>query len=135
MNMVLANSRLVCLCAAGIVTAVTVTSATSAFAQPLEVVAPRPNFDETTRTVSYRDLDLASAEGRQALDRRVKAAVRGVCGGSTAGIISLPENRDRIRCTKLSWQDARPQIASAIAQASMQVAGREGGATIRVAAR
>ncbi|MGZ8349299.1 MAG: UrcA family protein [Allosphingosinicella sp.] len=33
-----------------------------------------------TRTVSYADLDLSTAAGRERLDRRIAAAVRDVCG-------------------------------------------------------
>ena len=32
------------------------------------------------RVVSYSDLDLSSAAGRNRLERRIQAAVRGVCG-------------------------------------------------------
>jgi UrcA family protein len=36
--------------------------------------------DTVTVRVSYADLDLASAEGRARLDRRIAGAARGICG-------------------------------------------------------
>ena len=41
------------------------------------VVAEAP-----TRAVSYADLDLSSAAGRDTLDRRIGAAIRRVCGSA-----------------------------------------------------
>ena len=52
-----------------------VTVATPASAAEI-VVAP----ESVTVRVSYADLNLASAEGRARLDRRIAGAARGICG-------------------------------------------------------
>ena len=60
-------------------------TAAPVFAKPIT-----PNV----RVVSYADLDLSSAAGRTQLDRRIRAAVREVCG---AAAISDLARRSAVR--------------------------------------
>lgn len=55
------------------------TLAAAVTASPVFAKPAVPNV----RTVSYADLDLASEAGRDRLDRRIRAAVREVCGDAT----------------------------------------------------
>jgi UrcA family protein len=54
-------------------------AATLAAAVTASPVFAKPIAPEV-RVVSYADLDLSSAAGRNQLDRRIRAAVRDVCG-------------------------------------------------------
>ncbi|HTU11654.1 MAG TPA: UrcA family protein [Allosphingosinicella sp.] len=68
--------RTIALAAAAITAATfTTTVATPASAAEI-VVAP----ETVTVRVSYADLNLASADGRAQLDRRIAGAARGICG-------------------------------------------------------
>ena len=49
----------------------------------LAVLAPIPAMAETVSVpVSYGDLNLASAEGQRAFDRRIAVASRAICGAA-----------------------------------------------------
>lgn len=59
--------------------------------------------DVRQQTVSYADLNLRSASGVAALDRRLKTAVRNVCGNDgTAGVVGVYERRHCIAQAKAS---------------------------------
>jgi UrcA family protein len=59
-------------------------------------------------TVSYKDLNLASASGQRALHNRLKAAATSVCGGE--GYQDLTSMRAAELCRKSFMEAARPQI-------------------------
>ena len=88
-------------------------TATPAFAAPLVVTGQRAIVDDEgrlARVVSFRDLDLASADGERTLMRRVRGAVGSVC--APAGNIVAETS-----CRNYAWRGARPQLARALEQA------------------
>ena len=99
-------------------------TASNASAAPLIVTGrldPAPS-----RNVQYGDLNLASAAGRQTLNRRVRGAVRNLCGVKPASPLSEAIiHRD---CASSAWNSARPQIEAAIA--GRQFAARSGGIVV-----
>ena len=89
-----------------------VTIAAPAFAEPV-VTGQRPAIDDEgrlTRSVGFRDLDLASAAGQKTLIRRVAGAVRFVCRPAADFL-------EESSCQNYAWRGARPQIALALDQA------------------
>ena len=89
-----------------------VTVAAPALAQPV-VTGQRPIFDDEgrlSRTVSFRDLDLATTAGQKTLIRRVAGAVRFVCRPAADFL-------EESSCQGYAWRGARPQIALALDQA------------------
>ena len=80
-----------------------------AFAEPV-VTGQRSVFDDEgrlTRTVSFKDLDLATPAGEKILLRRVGSAIRFVC--SPAG-----DFLSEASCQHVARRGARPQIARAL---------------------
>ncbi|WBX82953.1 UrcA family protein [Sphingosinicella microcystinivorans] len=65
-----------------------------------------PVSPEATRVVSYGDLDLATADGRRALDSRIRIAVRSACG--TASAADLVGKREVRRCRETARADIAP---------------------------
>lgn len=72
--------------------------------------AAEPVSSQTTRVVSYGDLDLATHEGRRALDRRIGIAVRSACG--TASSADLVGKRDVRRCRDATYAAIGPVSAA-----------------------
>jgi UrcA family protein len=97
--------------ATSIALAATLVCACPAFADEPEV---------QTRRVSVADLNLASAEGRTQLERRIKRAARAVChdGASISGIALSAE----AWCVRDSIDRTRPQVARLIEKAGSEVA-------------
>lgn len=84
---------------------------------PIVVTAPAPN-DIVTRHIGYADLNLASAAGERALNRRVGSAVNDLCLEATGGRDNRTGFRfDMINCTGSAWNQARPQIGRAVGRA------------------
>jgi UrcA family protein len=71
--------------------------------------------DTTTLAVRLGDLDLMRPEGRRALDARLAAAARSVCGSLTIG--SPIEWIARARCERETHAQARQMAAMAVAAA------------------
>lgn len=88
--------------------------ATTAFASPAPAQA-------LTRTVSYSDLDLASAAGRDALDDRLNVAAREVCWAAVSEKIVTHQRWGE--CRARSFDDARKVAVTVLA-------ARAGGATL-----
>ena len=65
-------------------------------------------------TVSYADLNLASAGGRATLERRVRGAANLLCQPNIAGVTG--ERVLRHRCYVAAVESARPQIDAAVAR-------------------
>ena len=89
--------------------------------------AAQPGAEPLSQRVSYADLDLSSATGRAALERRIKQAVSRVCPGKPH-IAQLKENNIHRACLDTAWSGARQQMAAiydgrAFAQASIEVRG------------
>ena len=68
---------------------------------------------EPTVTVSYADLNLASAGGRAALDRRVRQAARALCVDER--VADLERAIAGRACLASALASARPQIEQALA--------------------
>ena len=94
------------------------------------IVITSPQQTELTRTqrVSYRDLNLATVQGERALTRRVSGAVQDVCFHD--GEHPFVQNV----CKRSAWNNARPQMASAIERARENPRLAMGGSIV-VAAR
>jgi UrcA family protein len=89
-----------------------------AFGKGGPILVNAPADDIVTRHVGYADLNLAAAAGQQALVSRVKYAVNDMClqisGGSDGAFMS---GTAQARCSRASWDEARPQIDSAVLRA------------------
>jgi UrcA family protein len=78
-----------------------------------------------TQSVGFADLNLASTQGRQALDARLVRAAKSVCGvGATTNLNEFIASKS---CFQTSVADARSAADEAIA--------RKSGARVEVAAR
>lgn len=83
--------------------------------------APAFAEDAPSVVVSYKDLNLASAEGRKALKTRIAAAVETVCG--RANRASVQQGREWAECRQLTAAAARQKADRVIARAeTVQVA-------------
>ena len=96
-------------------TALLAFAATPAMAEPITI----------TSTVQTADLDLASAQGQRALDRRLALAVKEVCG--TASDVDIAGKNEVRRC--------RVDTLSALSAERDQRVARASGEPIEVAAR
>ena len=89
-------------------------AAGAAVAQPpssrVTIIGERPEESARSVRVSYRDLNLASAQGEKILNRRVGGAARYVCEPHFSTM-------DRVGCESFAWRGARPQIALAVQRA------------------
>lgn len=85
----------------------------AAQAQTIDVTgAERIGAETRTARVHYGDLDLAAADGRDRLDRRVRRAVTQVCGSTPKK--ALDRRNDHARCTVMAREDAAAQLRSAV---------------------
>ncbi|MXP42282.1 UrcA family protein [Altererythrobacter soli] len=85
------------------------------------VAVPAMAQDERVVAVSLRDLNLATPEGRQVMERRIAAAVNTVCGEAYRG--SVQQGRAVAECRERAAADAKRQANRAIAMAeTVQVA-------------
>ena len=101
-------------CAAAVLSTLILTgTATETFAEPITVTAERL----PTRTVSYADLNLASASGKAALYRRVSGAVRELCGSEA--MRPGEEMTEQRNCAAAARKSADPQIAAAVGGTSL----------------
>lgn len=79
------------------------------------IVRAEPLTDVVSiRRVSYRDLNLASAEGEKMLNHRVRSAVSEVCNDATGPnpLLSIEQS-----CRHDSWGRAKPQMELAMQRA------------------
>jgi len=115
----LVHYKALSVCAAVAMTALSLLAVTPAVAKstPMVVTAHRAT-DLPTQRVSYRDLDLASAEHQAALENRVGYAVKKVClAGDQQSQRTLESYTLYVACSDFAWDGARPQIAAAIDRA------------------
>ena len=80
------------------------------------VAAVSPASAESTQVVSYADLDLTSPAGQAALDRRLNAAIRQVCGRPFP--IDLQTHRQVQQCRSETAAIVQAQRNDAFAQAN-----------------
>lgn len=100
---------------------VQVALATAAFAAAPAIAQ---NADTREESVYYGDLNLASQQGAAALEGRVKAAARRICGVEQAP--GLAEHMGIRTCRAEVLAGARPQMSAALA--------RQGSGSVVVAA-
>lgn len=91
-----------------IAAALAATVSTAALAEPVSL------------TVRYSDLDLASADGQKALDRRIDQAARTVCGDQN-GFVPLPT---RVQISKCVTKATERAVAALPARQDIQTASR-----------
>ncbi len=77
-------------------------------ADTLIVQATYPLADNS-RIVSFADLQLASPEGRAALEKRVAMAVSDLCD---ARRFSVAEPQDSMKCSAETWASVKPRLAA-----------------------
>ncbi|MFL5296936.1 MAG: UrcA family protein [Phenylobacterium sp.] len=76
-------------------------------------------------TVSYADLDLSRAGGREALEHRVQAAITRVCADEPSPV-DLTRTRIYRMCREQAWAGAKQQLAAVFggakfAEATIQI--------------
>jgi len=81
--------------------------------------------DSFTRMVSYRDLNLASDDGRAALASRVKTAALDGCNDLYSRQPLQQTLNERMRCVRQSIAAAMPQVERAIALAQAGHSGAQ----------
>jgi UrcA family protein len=94
-------------------------AALAAVSTSTQLFAAEPAVVYKTTTVSYRDLNLASAEGAKELHNRVRAAVGEVCGIASGP--DLAERRSIRTCRSAALESARPQMDRVISGYRPQV--------------
>lgn len=87
---------------------------------PVAVTAGEPA--PRTLPVSYADLDLTSAAGQQALERRLTVAVRSVCAAQNDR--DLRQLAARAACIKAARPAAMASMEVAVAASRSQMAAR-----------
>lgn len=84
------------------------------------LAVPAQATEAPRRTVSYADLNLASAAGRATLEQRVQNAVRAVCPAATNTLADL---RAAANCRRDALAGAQNKVA-ALASGSTRLAAR-----------
>ena len=79
------------------------------------LLAGTASAQTSTRTVSYADLDLASAAGAKALQTRVRSAAKSVCDVSAARDLASVAASNR--CFDSAVEKAQTEMQQAITQA------------------
>jgi UrcA family protein len=95
-------------------TPILLVSPASAGPRDVTVTARAPDPDQLQRRVSYRDLNLAAADGQRTLHQRVRRATAFVCNPLFSG---GSFDRDYYNCRDNAWDGAEPQMALAIQRA------------------
>lgn len=87
--------------------------------------APSENLIVTKVQVDHSDLDLSSDKGQVKLQRRIRSAVREVCGNNTSR--TLAETQIVMECQKQARADAmdKAEIAIALYNKGRQLAVRD----------
>lgn len=99
---------------------------------PAAAAADDGDGERRTVVVRYNDLNLASVEGRDRLNSRVKSAVRTVCNSRPNYRPTLHERAHALNCEKVTMADADVKLASLLNGDGTRLAGR--GQTIMVSA-
>ena len=109
------SEKLTSLLAACAVTAVVFAATSPAIAKDRTIIVTATGESIPVRLVSYRDLNLAKAEGEETLVKRVRHAVKDVCIESSPG--GLYFESTSLACREVAWDGARPQIDRAVTRA------------------
>ena len=99
--------RIVKLMGAAGVMAAFATIATAAEPAPTLVVHGSRLVADSQRAVPYGDLQLASAQGRDALRERVALAIADLCDPSR---FSVAEPHDALKCRNETWAQVAPRL-------------------------
>lgn len=83
----------------------------------MAVPATAQDVVHVSRGVAYGDLDLASPEGVDELNGRIRSVARAVCG-VTEGIRDIGQLRISQRCMKEAVSEASAKVARAVASAA-----------------
>lgn len=75
------------------------------------------SFDAAQTPVSYADLDVSTEAGQRTLNRRVRSAVRKVCGNHMTAPIS--ERLTIKQCYRSAMQGAERDVETIVARARM----------------
>lgn len=83
--------------------------ATPAIAQSTDTLVVQANYplSDSSRIVSYADLQLSSAAGRATLHKRVAMAVSELCDVRR---FSVAEPHDSMRCSAETWASVKPRL-------------------------
>ena len=83
----------------------------------LALAAPafaEPSYSAERVTITTSGIDLGSASGRQALDRRVQNTVNAICG---APVFGTREEAEELRACRASTRaEAEPQVQAVLAR-------------------
>jgi len=90
-------------------------AAASAMSLAAAPASAQSDVEVRSTTVRYSDLDLSSRSGATELDRRVRSAVRSVCGVYRAQ--NAQDAAKAKSCSKVAMADAMPRVELAVAQA------------------
>jgi len=89
-------------------------TATASDGRPVKpVIVTAEESDVVTRQVTFADLNLASNDGKRALNGRIGSAVKEVCDDA----VGHDDTWLYHYCSIGAWQDARPQMARAVERA------------------
>ncbi len=87
----------------------------TAFATPVAAATTASSDGTTWSTrISYTDLDLASAQGRAAFDKRVHGAAMQVCSKNYATM------DERYGCARATYEASKPQMLAIIEASSTE---------------
>lgn len=100
--------------AAALATILTLGLATPALTAPAPGTA---GLEPHSVRVEYGDLDLATAKGQQRLERRLRSAVREVCGASVPVSGTRVQSPQVTRCMALARAGALEQYAALVSDA------------------
>ena len=116
-----------CFIVAGFVGMALTASATQAFGGPRDVVVAGKRLDaETSRVVSYRDLNLVVIRDQKTLRHRISYTADDLCG-------ELNGSRDSaMTCAREAVFGTRDQVAAAIERAQLKLAGKPFGPEIAI---
>lgn len=72
-------------------------------------------FDLSTASVAYADINLGTAKGQKILDQRIEKAVRQVCRTTNLDTGTRVMNSDAVNCLAKARADAKRQVAALMA--------------------
>lgn len=81
--------------------------------------ASRSGYEAHTVPVEYSDLNLASAKGQKRLERRIRNAVREVCGAPVPATGTRLRTPEVARCMALARAGALQQYAALVSEARL----------------
>lgn len=84
-------------------------SAAAAGSRDTLVIQGNRLLADNSRVVSYADLQLSSAQGRAALEKRVAFAIADLCD---ARRFSVAEPQDAMKCSAETWAAVQPRLDS-----------------------